>query len=268
MSETSFPWAGTAAGDHGPYSDAQWSDAWRKLFLKDRAKEGVLGGYANELAPANPSGQNIRIDTGAALVDGKFYEASASTDFTLSLPGSGLNRYDRIVLRKSWAAQTVRLALLSGAEAVSPSVPALTQSSGDTWEIPVCKAYITDAGAVTLTDERSYCRFAGVPVHRRQGGSAANWSTNGTTAYTPAKAGIQAGAAPITLTSAASGSVIVTFPEAFSGTPLAWASSNEPNYVVSVTSLSATACTLTVSEKDGQARTVSFSVYWLAVGKV
>jgi hypothetical protein len=81
------------------------------------------------------------------------YENTASVDFAVVSP-VGDTRIDRIVVRADWAAQTVRLAVLTGDE--GGSAPALTQDAGTTWEIPLAQASVTTAGAITLTDEREY----------------------------------------------------------------------------------------------------------------
>jgi len=75
MAETSLPWANTGVGDGQAYDDDEWSDWQRKLFSHDRTVQGVIPGYENELAVSNPAGNTIRVATGAALVDGKIYEA-------------------------------------------------------------------------------------------------------------------------------------------------------------------------------------------------
>jgi len=152
MAETSLPWSGTSIGDAGPYSDDTWSDMYRKLFITDRTTQGVLDGYANEIEITGATSP-VSVNTGAALVDGKFYENDSSANITVPTP-SGDTRIDRIVLRKSWSAQTVRLTRIEGVE--GGGVPALTQNDGVTWDIPLYQVSITTGGNITLTDERSF----------------------------------------------------------------------------------------------------------------
>jgi len=157
MTEKSFYWANTAIGDGSlsPYDNDEFSDIWRKLFTADRAVQGHIDGYENSLEVSNPSGNTIRVNTGAALVDGKFYETTAVVDNSISTPAAA-TRKDRIVLRKSWASQTVRVAVLTGIE--GGSIPSLTQTDGLTWEIPLATISITTGGAITVTDEREASR--------------------------------------------------------------------------------------------------------------
>lgn len=155
MTQTSYPWAGEATGDCGPYSDDQWSDAWRYLLTKDRTLEGVIKGIDNELEVTGTTSP-VSVDTGVALVDGKIYENGASEDVAVPTPSGGNSRIDLIVLRKSWSAQTVRIARVAGTEAGSPSPPSLTQTDGTTWEIEIARLLINDSGVITVTDMREW----------------------------------------------------------------------------------------------------------------
>lgn len=213
MAETSKPWSGQVTGDAGPYSDDDWSDIWRKLFCTDRTTQGVIPGYVNELACTSPGANTLRVATGAALVDGKFYESTANVDVTIPTPVTS-TRIDRVVLRKSWAAQTVRVTRIAGAE--GGAAPAVTQNDGTTWDLYLCQVSITTLGAMTITDERQFLRTPAILALRRQGGSATVWSTAGTTDYRPAASKIQCGAVAVGTGATAT----VTFPEAFAYAPV------------------------------------------------
>lgn len=166
MTEKSWYWSGVTTGDatDAPYDDDEFSDIWRKLFQRDRTLQGVIEDYENELAVSNPAGSTIRVATGAALVDGKFYENDANVDTGIATPVSDF-QINRFVLRKSWAAQTVRIVNLIGA--IGGAAPALTQTDGVTWEIPLAQASITSGGVITLTDERVNAR---TPLGPPEGG--------------------------------------------------------------------------------------------------
>jgi hypothetical protein len=159
MTERSLPWADTNVGDGSlsPYDNDEWSDVWRILFQTDRTAQGPIEDYENELEVTNPAGTNIQVDTGAALVDGKFYESddAATTTFAIVAPLVA-TRIDRVVLRKLWAAQTVRAVVLTGVE--GGGIPALTQVDGVQWEIPLAYYTITIGSVITLTDEREFSR--------------------------------------------------------------------------------------------------------------
>lgn len=161
MAELSTPWPASGGGDAGSYSDDQWSDIWRQLFNTDRATQGILRASVssglNELVVSGVASP-VAIASGIALVDGKFYRNSASVNKTISTPATGLDRIDRIVLRKDFAGQTVRVTVITGTPAGSPSAPSITQNDGVTWDLPLAQVYITDAGTITITDEREWNR--------------------------------------------------------------------------------------------------------------
>ena len=151
--EQSFYWSDDAVGDGvlSPYDNDEFSDNWRKLFQTDRTTQGVIDTYENELLVTNPAGLIIRIATGAALVDGKLYENDANVDNAILAPLIN-TRIDLVVLRKSWALQTVRIAIITGVEGAG--VPGLTQTDGVIWEIPLAQVSITIVPTITITDVR------------------------------------------------------------------------------------------------------------------
>lgn len=157
MAQTSWYWDGLVTGDAtlSPYSADEFMDIFRKLFQRDRTLEGVLPDYLGELTVTNPAGTTIRVSDGGALVDGTYYDNTANVDNSVVAPGSGSNFYT-VVLRKGWAAQTVRVALL-GPDAGSP--PAVTQTDGVTWEISIATVEITSGSVITITDTRNYLHF-------------------------------------------------------------------------------------------------------------
>lgn len=157
MTETSRFWDGTTVGDAtlAPYSADIWHTIWQIMFSR-ADNEGVLNGVDNELAVTGVAG-GVSVATGKALVDGSLYESSAAVTVTMATPETN-PRIDRIVLQKNWATQTVRIARLDGTEAGSPTAPALTQTAGSVWEVPLAQALITTAGVITVTDERENAR--------------------------------------------------------------------------------------------------------------
>lgn len=161
MTEYSAPWGGTTTGDaavSAPYQDDFWSDMWSLLFTYRRTRQGVIRtsrtGYTSELAITNPSGNTIRVANGAAVVGGKVYQNTANVDNTITTPAAPDTNYYTFVLRKSFANQTVRVAV------VGPSTvtyPALTQTDGTTWEIPLAYVNIVHTtGVITIVDAREY----------------------------------------------------------------------------------------------------------------
>jgi hypothetical protein len=156
MSEFSMFWTTGATGDGAnPYTMGQTTDWLRRFFTSDSgATQGVLPGYNNELAVVAGAGK-VTVDTGGGSVYGFPYENTAVVDVSIPTPAAK-PRIDRVVLRCSWAAQTVRITRIAGTEADTPVAPAITQTASTTWDILLAQVHITTGAVITVTDERSY----------------------------------------------------------------------------------------------------------------
>jgi hypothetical protein len=117
--------------------------------------DGVLKGYETALQVTN-IGLTCSVAAGAANVEGAPYVNTASVTITLPLSTVGTTGH-RIVLRKNYTAQTVRITLLSSTDGVA-TAPSPTQISGVTWDVTLCTATVTTGGDVTLTDARQYAK--------------------------------------------------------------------------------------------------------------
>lgn len=264
MTQTSLPWANNGIGDGQPYDDDEWSDWQRKLFTHDRTLQGVVPGYANDLAVSNPAGNTIRVATGAALVDGKFYETDANVDNTITTPGAGSNYY-RFVLQKDWALQTVRVAVL-GPDAASP--PVVTQTDGTLWEISLATVQITSGAVVTVTDTRRYVGLTMAPgLVAWQSGAANDWvATPGTTDWVPPAAKMQGGLIRWTGAASATGTKSVTFPKAFMRAPAVFIQPQTSGLSTSIFASSTTAFSLAFGTIDGSTITTA-DFQWWAIGE-
>jgi len=267
MAEFSGFWTtGGATGDQQAvgYTQAQWSTACAILAAAS-GFEGVAPGYGNELAATDAGGGDIEIDTGGAVVDGKWYDSTSAVTVNIPTPAAGNERIDRIVARCTWAGFIVRITRIAGIAAPIPVAPAITQTSGAIYDIALWQARITDGGVITLTDERTWAgtdvdgvtlqSVAGVlsiadggvdtaqlandsvddtkagdrvpQFYRRQGGSAVSWATAGTNNYTPTAVRMQGGVIELTLPiGEGAADTTVTFPVAFSQIPIVVISAN------------------------------------------
>lgn len=113
-------------------------------------------GHLNELAVTGAASP-VAVNTGAALVDGIPYENTASVNQAIATPSVGTTGH-RIVLRASWAAQTVRITDIASADGVA-AIPAAVQIAGTTYDITLATLTITTGGVITLTDARSYLHY-------------------------------------------------------------------------------------------------------------
>lgn len=153
MTQRSWFWGGTSTGDAGlpapygaPYSDDMFSDIFSHLFSRDRNTQGVIPtdntSYSSNLS-CTYTNSTVTVGTGIAIVDGKVYASDATTALDFSGDGAFY-----VVLRKSWTAQTVRLALIA--------TSSLTRTDGVTWDVPI-HYFVRAGGAVTTyNDYRFY----------------------------------------------------------------------------------------------------------------
>lgn len=221
MAESSMPWEGTTVGDAtiAPY-DASLEFAQILRAVSGACETPNLGGVCrsvtNQLASSVAGAVSpVNINTGEAVVHGTFYQNTASV--AIAVPNSVASRYDRIVLRKDWTAQTVRLTRIQGVE--GGGVPALVQISGTTWDIPICTVRVQVAVLTINSDDREYLPYRIIELVGRQGNaSGINWYDYGTTNFYPGKAIEQVGVV-LTIDVGAATAVAVTFPVVFSSAP-------------------------------------------------
>lgn len=184
MAESSMFWEGTTIGDAtvAPYdSHTEFAQVMRAVSVTNSMPNlgCVFYGVLNALAPTVAGAVSpVNIDSGEALCHGTFYRNTASIAF--AIPNSAASRYDRIVLRKDWAAQTVRLTRIAGIE--GGGAPPLVQIVGTTWDIPIVTVRIQIAALTITTDDREIMSNAPYFPYR-QGGSATDWTVWGFNNY-------------------------------------------------------------------------------------
>lgn len=158
MTQRSRFWDGTATGDAtaAPYDAAtEFAEVLMSLSQANAIatnRGGVFRDNLNELAVSGVVSP-VSIATGRALVYGNWYESDAIETVAIPTPAVSI-RIDRIVLRKDWLAQTIRITRVVGTE--GGGTPALTQVVGVTWDIPLAQVSITTGGVVTVTSERDF----------------------------------------------------------------------------------------------------------------
>jgi len=348
MTQNSFFWTtnGTGDGPSGGYTMDDFLKLLQNLLTPDNEDEqGVLLGVGSDLTVTGSSSP-LSLSAGAAIVYGLYYENTSALNLTVTTPVVGTTG-GRVNLKLDWTAQTVRAAVQLNTDGTA-AIPALVQTAGVEWNLPLYTFTVTMAGVITLTRVASYCEFATrflptnmanvaalsvigrasnsagaaaeisaasdgqvlvrsgsalvfgqvpeagiadeavtadkiaadaiddtkvgnrVPqFYRRQGGSASDWSANGSTNYTPTTVRMESGATEITISNGNSyGTVNITFPTAFSNVPLVFATVGENVNAISlvlVTSVSSGGATLRINRattSGDETRTV----YWLAIG--
>lgn len=168
MTERSGPWDGTSIGDASEAAyDAptEFARFLEGLHGGTSNRGGVVVDKLNELAITAPGSISpASVASGWAYVYGGWYESDAAVSVAIPTPAVS-TRIDRIVLRKDWAAQTIRVTRIAGVEGAG--APALVQTVGTTWDLPLAQASITTGGVITLTDQRVF-----LPVHGNRSGES------------------------------------------------------------------------------------------------
>lgn len=174
MAEKSYVWDGLTVGDatEAPYSATEWA-AQRNLlqgigasFPNYGVLSGTGGGTYEPLAvlATNPASTNVEVRSGAAMVNGKLYESTATVTLAIAANASGNARIDTVVLRIDYTLQTTRAVVLQGTPAASPARPTLTQNAS-TWEMPLADIAVANGfstiGQTNITQRRRYVNGIG-----------------------------------------------------------------------------------------------------------
>jgi hypothetical protein len=273
-SESSQFWdtAGGVGDGADTYSAVQVRSMLRALFTTDRySSECVLPGVLNSLAVSGASSP-LSLASGCAVVNGIYYQNTGALSVAVPTPSSGTTKH-RVILRATWGStQTVRAALLSSADGTN-SYPSLTQTDNSLWEVSLAGVTIDTSGVIALEDQRDYCHYATKLVYRRRGGSSSSWNSAGSNTYSPGGVKHQGGTVNLTWNSNdTSDTTTVTFPSAFSQTPLVRTLallSNDANArkcVLSIESLSKTQLAIRGQRVDLTNFSATYPVQWLVEG--
>lgn len=259
MAEKSFFWDHDSGGhaDYSPYDAQGFQRVFGLLTVYRPDVQGILPW--GDTFRVSVVGNSVRVGTGRAIVSNAFYESDATKDYTVTKPASG-GYYYLVVLRKDMGARTVRQKLLGP----SPlSYPPVTRTDV-VWDVPIVHIY-------SYADGRVFANiFSNVIVYpdgsmffsiiARQGGSATDWSAQGTTQRTVAlETAIQTGVA-LWNGSASSGSKSVAFPYPFDDAPIVFLgmpdNTNWPD----------TWRTTKMITAVGSIGSSGFTIYWKSIG--
>lgn len=152
MTQTYFPFdTGTGAN----VTESGWTKMGRHWL-----ETGVIRDYLNSLEVfADSTGLTSKVKTGAAWVEGHYFDSDAQETMAHATADATNPRIDRVVVRVDWTANTIALAVRTGTAAASPSAPALTQTTS-TWEMSLAQVRVEAAASVIaaakVTDERAF----------------------------------------------------------------------------------------------------------------
>ena len=157
MAQISLPWTDNAIGDGHAYTDAEWWALYKAFTSRQGANVGVYRGCRSEFF-ASGVATPIAVQPGSCIVDGTFLDSDANENIVVPVPALA-TRIDRIVARKDFAAQEVRLYLLQGVE--GGPAPTLQQLPGNLWDMPLWQISTTTGGVITfIADEREFTQYA------------------------------------------------------------------------------------------------------------
>lgn len=158
MAQSSFFWttSGAGSGDQqASYSQVDLASMFRGLA------EGVVSNHPvlNELACSDGGAEVVDVASGMAIVDGVGFISTAVENVAVpAAVGAGNTRIDRIVIRVDWASFEATITRIAGTDAGSPSAPAITQTSGTTYDLKLCQVLVNVSGDITVTDERVWAQ--------------------------------------------------------------------------------------------------------------
>jgi len=161
MAQFSFSWpetSGPVVGDGRKITAEEWATLPLWMF-----GSGVVP-LGNMLAVTTPGANQISVNTGAAVVRGRFFTNSAAVALAPASAGGGLTRQDSVILECDWDGSgttgqyTVRVITKQG---TAGAPPALTQTINVRWQDRLYNYVINDAGAISaITDVRAYTYFS------------------------------------------------------------------------------------------------------------
>ena len=168
MAENSAFWDNELIGDtasatgwEAPYLSSEKADILAHLLDSDSGDGFVIPEYGNELQITETYAATMAVEvvSGSAYVKGRIYINTTPTTLTITANVSGNPRIDRIILRKSIAAQTIRLVVLVGTPAANPALPTLTQDA-NTHEVSLAFIWVEDGATLIenskIHDEREF----------------------------------------------------------------------------------------------------------------
>jgi hypothetical protein len=200
------------------------------------------------------SGQVKSTQAGGGSSSGVYVDAAS--------PGLAWRESDQATDEKLWdmsvEGKVMSLRTVNDASNSVANIMQVTRGSGTAVSSIALGANTTISGTLTANQTPTYVG--------RQGGSATDWNTSGTTGYTPTVVKMQSGAIDAVMVSGAV-SFAITFPVAFTNKPIVVANSNQGTFAITVniTSISNTGATLVVLQANA-ASTVTFPIMWMAIG--
>lgn len=133
-------------------------DLWVKA-ARNWLATGIIKAYLNELQVyADSTGMQIKVKSGAANVQGIYFDSDAEEILAISAANASNPRIDRIIVRLDLPADSIDFAVIQGAPAASPAAPSLTQNN-TRWEISLAQVYVGMNASTIISDNITDDRF-------------------------------------------------------------------------------------------------------------
>jgi hypothetical protein len=133
---------------------------WEALLSITGKASAVDGSVGSAMVPSlDTGGRNAVIADGNAVIKGMLWRCDAPVSTPIPA-AAAQNRIDRLVLQLNRGATTsptvIQPVVVTGTPAASPVIPALTQTTGGIWQLPISHWTSTSTGALTgLIDDRT-----------------------------------------------------------------------------------------------------------------
>lgn len=135
--------------EYFPFATGSGADSTAAEFTKmgfGMSRPGVLLGFGGELLITAGSGLNVTAKSGAFVGFGHYYGLTADKTVAVPANATGSNRWDRVVVRMDFVAETITVAVKTGS---SGAPPALTKDATNVWEESLAVIVTTPGGNVS-----------------------------------------------------------------------------------------------------------------------
>lgn len=164
MPVISLPWP--YVPNVGPsYSADDWANVWAWLARDGRTPGhlGVLGGR-DSLRVRQSTFPQLTVQSGAALVGGRFVQSTADETLSVGQPDPTYKRIDLVVIRTNANDKTGEIVVKAGLPDPAPTAPLPVQTGAPYFELPLCEVHVRPgATSWTAQDFQDVRRFVDAP---------------------------------------------------------------------------------------------------------
>lgn len=152
---------------------------WAKMF-SPLVSDGVMAGIGGELQVyADSAGMTVHIRPGECRVRGHRGSLETNVNLSIATADSVNPRIDLVVARVTYGnPSSMVLDVLTGTPAEEPTVPEVTQTAGDVWEIPLAAVKVpansTTVAAGDVSDYRYVYSGGGVGAVKLKNGESSD----------------------------------------------------------------------------------------------